>query len=169
MAGERVRVVFRKYDGSLHWHLTLPRLGEDEHGVWVGQPAGGSMRKGSGPPVPLVYAHVGLVSPQVGWVAWFNGPPDRLEVYCDVTTVPVWTSASEVTMIDLDLDVCRLREDKSVRVLDEDEFAEHRLRYGYPDAVVAEATRTAEWLRTALADGTQPFADAYQPWLARVL
>ena len=32
MAGD-VRVVYRKHDGSLHWHLMTRWLGEDEHGV----------------------------------------------------------------------------------------------------------------------------------------
>jgi hypothetical protein len=31
-----VRVVFRRYDGSLHWHNTMKRLGEDSHGIWLG-------------------------------------------------------------------------------------------------------------------------------------
>jgi len=33
-------VRFRKYDDSLHWHATLRRLGEDEHGIWLGAAAG---------------------------------------------------------------------------------------------------------------------------------
>jgi hypothetical protein len=168
MADRDVRVVFRKYDGSLHWHFTARRLGEDEHGIWLGVPAGGSARRGDDPPIPVEHAQVGLVPRQAGWVGWFYAPPFRVEVYCDVTTVPTWPTRSEVTMVDLDLDVCRIRKDGSVRVLDEDEFAEHRVRHAYPDHVAAEATRTAEWLRAALVDGSQPFADAYRPWLARV-
>jgi hypothetical protein len=30
--GEDIQVVFRKYDGSLHWHLSMRRLGADRHG-----------------------------------------------------------------------------------------------------------------------------------------
>jgi hypothetical protein len=162
-----VRVVFRKYDGSLHWHLTMPKLGEDDYGVWLGQPAGGAMRKGDGPPVPIEHAHVGLLPRQAGWTAWFNAEPAPLEVYCDVTTVPVWRTDDEVTMVDLDLDVCRTW-DGSVRLLDEDEFAEHQARYGYPDPVISEATRTAGWLHAALSGGTEPFAGAYRRWMALV-
>jgi hypothetical protein len=44
-------------------------------------------------------------------------------------------------MVDLDLDVCRLRADGSVHLLDEDEFVEHRARYGFPAHVVDEAER----------------------------
>jgi hypothetical protein len=71
-------------------------------------------------------------------------------------------------MIDLDLDVSRWRDTGAVRVLDEDEFAEHQARYGYPDGVVAQAERTARWLLAAVSDGDEPFASAYRPWLAHV-
>jgi hypothetical protein len=29
-------VTFRKFHGRSHWHTTLRRLGQDEHGVWLG-------------------------------------------------------------------------------------------------------------------------------------
>lgn len=48
-----VQVNYRKYDGSLHWNLRMRRLGEDEHGVWLGSPAHGVMRKGHNPEVSL--------------------------------------------------------------------------------------------------------------------
>jgi hypothetical protein len=163
-----VRVIYRKFDGSLHWHLTMFHLGEDEHGTWLGQYAGGTMRKGDGPLVPIPHAHVGLLPVDGWWTAWFNGEPEAVEVYCDVTTAPRWTAPDEVDMIDLDLDVCRMRADGSVRLLDEDEFAEHRARYGYPAHVVDEAERAAAWLHHALAAGDQPFAGVYRQWLAQV-
>ncbi len=59
MAGE-VRVVYRKHDGSLHWHLMTQWLGEDEHGIWTGAPRPTLMRKGDGPLVTLEYASVML-------------------------------------------------------------------------------------------------------------
>lgn len=163
-----IRVVFRKYDGSRHWHLTTSWLGEDAHGIWVGKPAGTSLRKGDDPPIREPHASVGLLPRRAGWTGWFNAPPDALEIYCDVTTVPEWPAAGEVTMIDLDLDVVRTRADGSVQILDEDEFAAHRVRYGYPDDVVAEATRTAQWLQAALRRNAEPFAGAYRRWLALV-
>lgn len=162
-----MRVVFRKYDGSLHWHFTARLLGEDEHGVWVGQAAGAAVVKGNGPVVPISFARAGVVPRRAGWVAWFGPAPDPIEVYCDVTTVAVWPTEAEVTMVDLDLDVIRER-DGSIQLLDEDEFAVHQLRYRYPDDVIAEASRTAGWLCAALDDGTQPFASAYLQWLAQV-
>ena len=36
MTSRDVRLVFTKYDGSLHWHQTMKYLGDDEHGIWLG-------------------------------------------------------------------------------------------------------------------------------------
>jgi hypothetical protein len=44
-----VRVVYRKFDGRLHWQTNLRRLGEDEHGVWLGTPPGGAWQRAGGP------------------------------------------------------------------------------------------------------------------------
>jgi len=163
-----VKVVYRKYDGSLHWHLTMTYLGEDEYGVWVGTGPGNTMRKGDRPPVPIPHANIGLFPRSGWWTAWFNGEPERVEVYCDITTPAVWPSAGEVTMVDLDLDVCRLRADGSVHLLDEDEFEAHQRLYGYPGEVMTEATRAAESLRQALAGGAEPFSEVYRSWFARM-
>jgi protein associated with RNAse G/E len=163
-----VNVVYRKFDGSLHWHLSMRYLGEDEHGHWTGMPAGGTMRRGAEEPVTLAYAHVGLFPREAWWTAWFNGAPRHTEVYCDITTVPRWLSPTEVTMIDLDLDVTRERSTGEIRLLDEDEFAEHQVKYGYPADVIETATRAATWLRESLTAGAEPFATAYQRWLAKV-
>ena len=106
MAAE-VRVIYRKHDGSLHWHLVTRWLGEDEHGVWTGASRPTTMRKGDGPPVVLDYASVMLFPRDAWWTAAFNDVPARTEIYCDITTPVQWPSPAEVTMIDLDLDVCR--------------------------------------------------------------
>ena len=55
-----------------------------------------------------------------------------------------------------------------VELRDEDEFADHRMRFGYPDEVVTHAEAAAEWLYDALGDGTEPFATAFKKWLALV-
>ncbi|GAB3968202.1 hypothetical protein GCM10027615_19500 [Plantactinospora veratri] len=56
-----------------------------------------------------------------------------------------------------------------VELRDEDEFAEHRVRFGYPEETVTQARAAAEWLHVALGDGTEPFASAYRKWLALVV
>lgn len=44
-------VSVRKYDNSLHRHHSMVRLGEDEHGVWLGAAVGTVYSKGAQGPV----------------------------------------------------------------------------------------------------------------------
>ncbi|MDI1462926.1 DUF402 domain-containing protein [Catellatospora sp. KI3] len=169
MTTDQVRVVYTKYDGSLHWHQTMTRLGEDEHGVWLGARPGLIARKGlDGPAVVVKQANVLLIPRDAWWTAVFNGEPQHVEIYCDVTGPITWPSGSEVTMVDLDLDVARLRADGRVELWDEDEFAEHQVRYAYPPEVIRQASAAAAWLHTALSGGAEPFASGYRFWLAQV-
>ena len=157
-------MVFRKYDDSLHWHATMRRLGEDEHGVWLGAQAGTVWRRSTEKPVTMNHANVRLFPRGEWWVASFNSAPSALDIYVDITDAPVWPTAHEVTMVDLDLDVVRVRATGAVEVVDEDEFAEHQVRYGYPEDVVRRAREVADRLAATLND-TEPFAGAYRRWL----
>ncbi len=168
MTDDLVRLVYTKFDGSLHWNLTLRRLGEDEHGVWLGLPRDSVMRKGDGPEIAIPQAHVILVPSGTWWTATFNGEPQRTEIYCDIASPATWTHAGEVTMVDLDLDVVRSRSDGAVVLLDEDEFVEHQVRFGYPAEVIAAATDAATWLRGAISGNAEPFETVYRQWLSLV-
>jgi uncharacterized protein len=161
-------VVYTKYDGSLHWHETMRYLGEDEHGIWLGADAGSTMQRGDEPPVVLEQASVRLIPDAVWWAATFRADPARVEIYCDIGTPPRWPTPAEVTMVDLDLDVLRLRADQQVVLDDADEFAEHQVRYGYPASVVGEAERAAAWLMDAVSAKAEPFGAAYRRWLEMV-
>ncbi|MBN6051983.1 YgaC family protein [Nonomuraea sp. RK-328] len=160
-------VVYRKYGGALHWHHRGTLLGEDEHGVWVGVPDGTLARKGTDPPVRWETAIVILFPRDGWWTASFHASPHRTDVYVDVTTVPEWRDGdvSEVTMVDLDLDVIRMR-DGRLFLDDEDEFAEHQVLLGYPAEVIARAEETAAMLMTAVGSRQGPFGGAHEKWLA---
>lgn len=160
------RVVYTKYDGSLHWNHEAVLLGEDEHGVWVGCEAGTAGRKGHGPPVRWKQAFVILFPKNAWWTALFNASPHKLDVYCDVTTVPVWLG-NEVTMVDLDLDVVLTAEGR-LFIDDEDEFLEHQVLMSYPPDVIDEAQASAQWLMKAVADRQGPFGGAHERWLSQV-
>jgi uncharacterized protein len=164
---QEIQVTYRKYDGALHWNHGALRLGEDRHGVWVGVGATVQVFRGEeafGPPeAPFVI----LMPRDAWWTAMFNAAPHRTEIYCDVTTVPRWPTGTEVTMVDLDLDV-RRRRTGAVELLDEDEFAEHRDRYGYPAEVVAEAEASAAWLVNAVRAHEEPFGVTSFDWLAQI-
>ncbi|MFJ6012285.1 DUF402 domain-containing protein [Streptomyces sp. NPDC092952] len=169
MTGSEVLMNVRKFDGRPHKKQSLVRLGEDEHGVWLGAPAGTACGVGG---VEAVYtteeARVMLLPRDAWWTALFLAAPARLEFYCDVTTPSEWPSPAEVTMVDLDLDVCRLRGTGAVFIDDEDEFAAHQVRYGYPPEVVARAAGAAEWLAGALREGAEPFGSRFLTWLELV-
>jgi protein associated with RNAse G/E len=164
MDHEVVRVDFRKYDGSQHRGYPALRLGEDGHGVWLGVPR--SVVDGAD--FKYEEPYVLLVPRDAWWTAMFNSPPRRTEVYCDITTPATWYDR-RVQLVDLDLDVRRRRTSGEVELLDEDEFATHAERFGYPPEVTGNAWSAARWLVAALADGTEPFASAYQPWLKQVM
>ena len=72
-------------------------------------------------------------------------------------------------MVDLDLDVVQVRETAEVLILDEDEFAEHQVRYAYPAEVIQQAEQAAAWLHDAITANAEPFATAYQDWLTKVI
>jgi uncharacterized protein len=167
-AGRDVRLVFTKYDGSLHWHQTMQYLGEDEHGIWLGSRAGATAQRGDEPPVRFEAPSVQLVPADQWWTSVFNDAPARVEVYCDISTPAQWRGPDEVTMIDLDLDVVRVRADHRVFVDDEDEFAEHQIRYGYSPEVISRAEEAAAWLLEAVGARAEPFGSASEAWLDKV-
>ncbi|MGH3302101.1 MAG: DUF402 domain-containing protein [Streptosporangiaceae bacterium] len=168
MTGRDVRVVYTKYDGSLHWHHTIRHLGEDEHGTWLGAPAGTPIQRGSEPPVVLKEPWVQLIPAGQWWTAVFNAEPAATEIYCDITTAPRWLHRGEVTMADLDLDVLRMRGYGQVLLVDEDEFADHQVRYDYPAEVIRQAEQAAAWLLAAIRARAEPFGGGYRRWLDRI-
>jgi protein associated with RNAse G/E len=164
---EVVRVRYRKYDGSAHRDYPARRLADDAHGTWLGVDAGTASIYHGRPSVEQI-PFVLLVPRAQWWTAMFNPPPRTSEVYCDITSPAQWSGDELVDLIDLDLDVVRRRGTGLVELRDEEEFAEHRVHFGYPDEVVAPARSAAAWLHTVLGDGTQPFASDYLPFLAQV-
>ena len=129
-----VRVVMTKWVDRPHWEFDCRFLGSDEHGDWLGIPAGTRWR---GPARRYVAptAQVGLVPPpgpdaDRGWLATFHAEGGPVRVYVDITTPPVWDGAV-LRAVDLDLDVVRGNTGR-VWVDDEDEFADHRVRVRLP-------------------------------------
>src|ERR1700734_664532 len=154
---ELIRLTFRKFDGSLHWHSVLRRRGEDAHGLWLGWGAGQVTARGTEPPITINRAYVQLVRPEDWWCGAFHAEPSDVEIYCDITTVARWTAPDEITLIDLDLDVLRLRDGRAPFIDDEDEFLEHQVRYRYPAEVTAAARATADALLESVLANEEPF------------
>ena len=167
MPSDVVRVVYRKYNGRAHRDYPARRLAEDDLGTWVGVPAGTASVYHGRPSVERI-PFVLLVPHSAWWTGMFNPPPRTSEVYCDIASPAHW-DGDTVHLIDLDLDVVRRRATGAVELRDDDEFAAHRVQFGYPDHLVSQAEAAARWLLDALGDGTEPFASAYRKWLALVL
>jgi uncharacterized protein len=167
MPSETVRVVYTKFDGSAHRDYPARRLSEDDLGIWVGVPRGTASVYHGRPSVEQI-PFVLLIPHAAWWTGMFNPPPRTSEVYCDITTPARW-EGDTVHIVDLDLDVVRRRETQAVELRDEDEFEDHRERFGYPAEVVTEAYAAARKLMVALGDGSEPFATQYRKWLSDVL
>ncbi|MFC3743091.1 DUF402 domain-containing protein [Paractinoplanes deccanensis] len=160
-----VDVVLNKYGGTLHRRITMRRLGEDEHGTWLGAPAGTMVHSGAGRHFATACATVRLVPIDQWWTAIFFAEPNTWDVYCDITTPARWPAPDVVTMVDLDLDLQRTRDGGRADLLDEDEFETNRTAYGYPADVVAGARSAVQRLTAALTSGAEPFGTACRRWL----
>jgi hypothetical protein len=152
--GDAVRVEMTKWGDRPHWAFAATYLGADEHGDWIGIPVGTPMAR-PGAAFTTSVVQVGLVPRAAGWVATFHGPGWVVATYVDMTSVPWWDGAV-CRAVDLDLDVVRLG-DGRVYVDDEDEFAEHRVRYGYPPEVVTLAEESCAWVHEAVLQERVPF------------
>ena len=161
--GSAARLELTKWGGRPHWHYDMVYLGDDQYGQWFGAPSGAVLQRGAEPPISWPCDFVLLVPSEGNWLATFNaaGPT---ELYIDVTG-PVSFDGTTVRADDLDLDVAR-RRSGAVKLLDEDEFEQHRHRFGYPDDVVAGARATAQRLLREVIGGAEPFATRGQAWLA---
>jgi hypothetical protein len=167
-AGETVQVRYGKWGGGRHYEFAMSRLGEDEHGVWLGAPGGTTFRR-PGYAFTASVERVCCFAQDAGWTAAFL-PRDRHDIatYVDITTVPVWTrdgASDVVSMIDLDLDVV-LGVDGSLLIDDEDEFEEHQVSLAYPAEIVALARSTTTAVFDAITAGDEPFHSIGQSWLA---
>ncbi len=159
-----VTVQYFKYPDILHWRHDMRYLGEDEHGVWLGAPAGSTVQRGTEPSLTWPTPFVQLV-PHRGWFTLLGNPQEsKHSIYVDVVTEPQWTSSNRIEMVDLDLDVVR---DCSgmVRLLDEDEFLTHQATLEYPEWMVQKARVTAVELVLAAEQMAEPFGDTPQRWL----
>ena len=171
--GDPVRIEMTKWGDLPHWHIPARWLGRDEHGDWLGIPAGTEMAR-PGAHVVSANLQVGLV-PHVDlpeddrwWVATFHGPGGNLgaATYVDIATPPLWDGAT-LRAVDLDLDVLA-GETGRIWIDDEDEFAQHKVTLGYPDRVVAAAMRSCDRVQAAMTAGHAPYDGSHRPWLERL-
>ncbi len=157
----------RKWGDVAHWRFPVERLGTDEFGTWLGArpPTPYTGPRGAG---EWTHEFVLCVPDDRWWIATFNAYTTDLgaRIYVDMTTVPVWRSESHVQAIDLDLDVIRTWDDQVV-IDDEDEFAEHQVKYGYPPEVVRSAQASCDEIFERVQKMDEPFGEVGTSWLKR--
>ena len=160
-------MVMTKWGDRPHWEFDAVLLGSDAHGDWIGIPRGTFMSRPGAEYVAPV-DQVGLVpapgpDEQCGWLATFHAVGGPVQVYVDMTTPPVW-DGPVLRAVDLDLDVVRGRTGR-VWIDDEDEFAEHRVRFGYPEDVSRLAMASCDRVRVAVAGCHAPYDGSSAGWL----
>jgi hypothetical protein len=145
----------RKWPDRPHYGHAGWIIGEDENGVWIELRIGSPVYRG---PELLFHGAAGglMCAPRAGgWLAWFPEVAD-FELYVDIVT-GITHAPGSITMVDLDFDVIRYRTGE-VRLLDEDEFEQHRVELSYPQPVVDAARADAALVLEAVRKGDEPFA-----------
>jgi uncharacterized protein len=155
-----------KWGGLPHYRGVVTHLGDDEHGGWWWGPKGRTILRGDEPIFEAQQDVVFLVVPGAWWSAtWWLGHPE-VELYVNIGT-PFVHEADRLVSTDLDLDVLRFC-DGRVETVDQDEFAEHQVRYGYPADVIETVERTAQEVHAAMERGEPPFDGvAARAWASR--
>jgi hypothetical protein len=163
-AGREVRWDGRKWPNRLHWQFTMTWLGEDSYGAWLAVPSGTVVRRGHEAPFQLPDGFVSLVPRGEWWEAEFYASHPELEIYVNIGTPCEWRP-DRVRQVDLDLDVVRTHA-AAVNTLDEDEFLEHQVKFGYSTELIDGARRAATEMAGMLETRVEPFDRASEPWLA---
>ena len=154
--GDPLLLRVTKYNGEAHWIQHLRVVSYDGSLLQAHSPAGSPIFTSRGEFRSRYdsYAHFW----QDRWYNVFRLAEPGAETalwYCNVTTPPEFGDG-EIRYIDLDLDVT-VRAGGTIELLDVDEFEEHRLEYGYPPDVVAQAQAAAGELSTLAQRHQFPF------------
>ncbi|MCK9826042.1 DUF402 domain-containing protein [Nocardioides cavernae] len=181
-SGTPIRCEMTKWGDRPHWQFAGLYLGADEHGEWLGFPAGTHNQR----PGHEFHSQVGaitLVQADRWHLPTFQAPGIWCDLYIDVTTPATW-DGDVLRAIDLDLDVIRLPDQLppvhtapwdtppvgpgEVFVDDEDEFAEHQVAFGYPPEVIGAAQASCDELVSAVRAGLPPYDGSHARWLAEL-
>lgn len=160
-----------KHDGWPHWVVPGRYLGADEHGHWIVQPAGSLVAR----PGAAFTAESDAIClfPHAGdWVATFydESHPGHFRLYIDVSRNLGWQALKpagwEFNSIDMDLDVVRSTS-RGIYLDDEDEFEDHSVTMGYPEALAVRMRAAAQDLLADVETLKEPFGGAADVWFER--
>lgn len=147
--------VNEKWGGLPHYRSVVEVIGKDEFGTWCWRPAGRPIYKGDKLAFTGAYDTIVLAPPEDWWtLSWPFGHP-RMTLYVNIGTPVVWEDSRFVST-DLDLDVIKLL-DGTALIVDQDEFEEHQVLYGYPDDIIQRTRKASEDALAMTVDGVAPF------------
>jgi protein associated with RNAse G/E len=154
----------KKYDGSLHYRYGVQEVERTPQRLITyshpGQPVESYRGCWTGTRHLLSIFH--RDQPFVQHVRW-DGQWQPEFLYVDISTTTSWNDDT-VGYIDLDLDLIQPFGVTEVKLDDEDEFEEHRLRWGYPEPLVRACWAAVAQVRERFAQGAAPFCTSMFAW-----
>ena len=136
------QILAQKYDKRLHYTWQAVLLDDDGQQLRLASVVGGKLVHYTRGIEEVTQRRSDLTFWRQRWYNVFTNYHEDGTLryfYCNVAMPPV-IEDSTVSYVDLDLDV-QVLPDGSFRILDMDEFEQHRVRYGYPDWVQTNALR----------------------------
>lgn len=159
-----VAVHSTKYDGSLHYRYPATLVREDQNLLVLYMRPGTPIESYRG--AMVAESH----SLQFYWanrdynlhVNWYADWRPRTH-YINIATPAAWHDGT-LRFVDLDLDVIWRATSGEVILDDEDEFAEHQARFGYPADLIARARGGGDEVRDLIARRIYPFDGSLHAW-----
>jgi uncharacterized protein len=161
--GARVPVASTKYDGSMHYRYTCTVVADEGDRLLAFAAAGTPMRSYRGARRTArhflrIHDTEHFWNLEVMWDADWR--PSKH--YVNIAMPSTWADGA-LRFVDLDLDISWWA-DGRVLLLDRDEFAEHRARFGYPAWLVERAWEAVDQVRGLISMRTAPFDGALYAW-----
>ena len=153
-----------KYDGSLHYSYPTQVVHETSTVLTVYVGPGTPIKSYRG----AMYAtHHSL---QYYWadrrynlhISWYGDWRPRLH-YINIATPATWNEGT-IHFVDMDLDVIWRAQTGEVLLDDEDEFALHQVRFGYPPALITACQRSSAVVMELIAQRVYPFDESLYAW-----
>lgn len=161
--GQSIPVASTKFDGSLHYRYTMQVVSTDDGCLRAWAPFGTAMHSYRGELTadrPFLMLYYG----DRDWNLEIMWEPDWTpnKHYVNIALPATWDDGT-VRWVDLDLDVSWWA-DGTLRLLDEDEFAEHRDRFGYPEWLVERAWKAVDEVQGMIDRRRWPFDQSLYAW-----
>ncbi|MBN1680272.1 MAG: DUF402 domain-containing protein [Anaerolineae bacterium] len=139
------RIEARKYDQRLHYTFPAVLVDDDGNLLQLKGEAGGIIDHRTRGRSWAFEAPFDMFAWRGRWYNIYvnrNADHTLSHFYCNVA-LPLVITGQTLVFVDLDLDL-RIWPDGRIEVLDEDEFAEHTVLFGYPDDVQRTARQALD-------------------------